>query len=81
MKNQYRGLGQFIELMGVGLSKKEGVVFLRGRGVDTPMHTMIYLLKANNRNNRKRCEICSKFTVKKKNNKRTSLTLHWCFYC
>ena len=55
--------------MGVGLSKKEEVVFLRGRGVDTPMHTMIYLLKANNRNNRKRCEICSKFTVKKKQQK------------
>ena len=47
MKNQYVGgdclkkgeLGQFVDLSG-GLSKKEGVVFLRG-GVDTPMSTMI----------------------------------------
>ena len=35
--------GQFADLGGGGeggLGKKEGVVFLRG--VDTPMHTMIY---------------------------------------
>ena len=29
---------------------------------DTPAN--IYLLKVNNRNTRKRCEICSKFTLK-----------------
>ena len=50
MKNQYVGgglpemgeLGQFVDLSGRGggLSKKEGVVLLRG-GVDTPMPTMI----------------------------------------
>ena len=50
-KKQYRGedclrrsgggLGQFADLWGGGLSKKEGVVFLRG--VDTPIHTMTKL--------------------------------------
>ena len=47
LKNQYigelpkkgGGLGQFVDLRGGGLGKKEGVVFLRG-GVDTPMPTM-----------------------------------------
>ena len=46
MKNQYRGghclkrgLGQFADLSG-GLARKREVVFLRGWGVDTPMHTM-----------------------------------------
>ena len=45
-KNQYIGeipykgeLGQFVDFEG-GLGKKEGVMFLWGRGVDTPMHTM-----------------------------------------
>ena len=32
-------LGQFADLKG-GLGKKQGVVLLRGVGVDTPMHTM-----------------------------------------
>ena len=47
MKNYYigkncqkGGLGQFTNVRG-GLSKKEGVVFLRGVGVDIPTHTMI----------------------------------------
>ena len=49
LKNQYigglpkkggGGLGQFVDLRGGGLGKKEGVVFLRGGGVDTPMPTM-----------------------------------------
>ena len=46
-KNQYRGviaekggLGPLADLSGGGLAKKRGVVFLRGEGVDTPMHTM-----------------------------------------
>ena len=38
------GLGHFSNLVGGGvLGKKEGVVFLRGRGVNTPMHTMLTL--------------------------------------
>ena len=48
MKNQYRGgnclkgggLRQFADLKGGGLARKRGVVFLKGGGVDTPMHTM-----------------------------------------
>ena len=50
MKSQYiegglpkKGeLGQFADLRGGGLCKKEGVAFLRG--VDTPVHTMIYIV-------------------------------------
>ena len=47
----------------------------------------IYLFIVNNRNLRKRCEICSKLTIKnlfKVNNKdirTTSLTSFWCLYC
>ena len=39
------GLGQFSDLVGRGggLGKKEGVVFLRGRGVNTPIYTMLTL--------------------------------------
>ena len=33
------GLGQFADLRR-GLARKRDVVFLRGGGVDTPMHTM-----------------------------------------
>ena len=36
-------LGKFEDLRGCLARKREGVVFLRGEGVDTPMHTMIYL--------------------------------------
>ena len=36
----------------------------------------IYLFKVNNRNARKRCEICSKLTVKTST---MSLTSFWCF--
>ena len=35
------GLGQFADLRGRGLGKKEWVVFLRG--VDTPLHTILQL--------------------------------------
>ena len=35
------GHGQFADLGG-GICKKEGVVFLKG--VDTPIHTMVYIL-------------------------------------
>ena len=38
----------------------------------------IYLLKGNNRNTRKRCEICSSLTMKTLD---TSLTSFWYFYC
>ena len=50
MKNQYivGGGGNCLKMGGTwtiyrfkgGLSEKEGVVFLSGRGVDTPVHTM-----------------------------------------
>ena len=36
-------LGQFVGLRGGGHGKKEGVVFLRGGRVDTPVITMIIL--------------------------------------
>ena len=39
----------------------------------------IYLIKVNNRNTKKRCEICSKLTIKKL--ERHQLTSFWCFYC
>ena len=39
----------------------------------------IYLFKINNRNIRKRCEICSALTVKK--NRMTSMTPFCGFYC
>ena len=29
----------------MGLGEKEGVVFLREEGIDTPMHTMVYTIK------------------------------------
>ena len=37
----------------------------------------IYLFKVNNRNTRKRCEICSKLTIKTPERRLTSF---WCFY-
>ena len=37
------GLGQVADLKG-GLSEKEGVVFFRGGGGDTPMYTMLIRL-------------------------------------
>ena len=33
-------LGQFADLRGVAWQEKEGVVFTRERGVDSPMYTM-----------------------------------------
>ena len=39
----------------------------------------IYLIKFNNRNNRKRCEICSKLTIKHRSNA-TLMTSFWCIF-
>ena len=52
-KNQYiggivykkGGFGSFEDLW-VGLAKKRGLVFFRGVGVDTTMHTMMEEIKA-----------------------------------
>ena len=38
-----------------------------------------YLFKVKNRKIRKRCEICSKLTLRDSN--MTSLSSFWCFYC
>ena len=38
----------------------------------------IYLFKVNHRNTRKKCEICSKLTIKPLKTK--SVTSFWCFY-
>ena len=35
------GLGQFADLREV-FARKRGVLFLRGMGVDTPVHTMLW---------------------------------------
>ena len=41
------GFGQFADSRGKGvLDKKEGVVFLRGGGVDTPMNTFSIALSS-----------------------------------
>ena len=34
-----------LDSLQVGLGEKEGVVFLREEGIDTPMHTMVYTIK------------------------------------
>ena len=46
-KNYYiGGIGQFSDLRGGGLDKKERVVFLSGGGVYTPMHTIFLSTEA-----------------------------------
>ena len=43
-----------------------------------PVHGLLkdnYMFKVNNRNTRRRCEICSKLTMN------IFHTLFWCFYC
>ena len=40
---------------------------------------VFYMFKVNNRNNRTRCEICSKLTIKTP--ERRQLASFWCLYC
>ena len=41
----------------------------------------ICLLQVNNRNTRRRCEICSKLTIKTPERRQWSMTSFWCLYC
>ena len=43
--------------------------------IDLILPNELYLFKVSNRNFNKRCEICSKLTIK------TPMTSFWCYYC
>ena len=54
------------------------LILLQNNGKHWHNRTNIYLLKVNNRNSKKRYEICSKLTINHQNNENRTF---WCFYC
>ena len=48
-----------------GMSTHDGMIFAPPSEARNRVPANIYLFKVNNRNTRKKCEICSKLTIKK----------------